>query len=208
MIMTKFFGVRFAAALFALPLVAAVFSARGEGEGVAETPWFAGKFGTELVNASGRKVPTETALKGKMVAVYFSASWCGPCRGFTPQLVKFYRAAAKRGGLEIVLVSWDKKQDDMFAYMKKNKMPWLALPFDSEEGKALKNELRVNGIPTLAVFGSDGKLLSRDGRWDVVMLGPKALENWKSSDYKPLTFDDYKAKAGSSKSKSKKSKKK
>ena len=23
-------------------------------------------------------------------AYYFSAHWCPPCRGFTPQLVKFY----------------------------------------------------------------------------------------------------------------------
>lgn len=202
--MMKSFACRFAATLVALPLVAAVFAAQGEDS------WFTQKFGAELVNAAGRKVPTETALKGKMVAVYFSASWCGPCRGFTPQLVKFYRAAAKRGNLEIVFVSWDKTQNDMFGYMKKDSMPWLALPFGAAEGKALKSELKVGGIPTLAVFGSDGNLISNDGRWDVVMQGAKALESWKSPGYKPKTYDDYKAKQGPSKSKtkSKKSKKK
>ena len=192
--MMKSFGFRFAAALLALPLFATAFAARGE----EETPWFAGKFGTELVNASGRKVPAGTALAGKIVGVYFSASWCGPCRGFTPQLVKFHRAAAKRGGMEIVFVSCDKSQNDMFAYMRKDSMPWLALPFGSEEGKALKKELGVNGIPTLVIFGSDGKLISNNGRWDVVMLGAKALESWKSPDYKPLTYKDYLEKKGSS----------
>ena len=35
---------------------------------------------------------TAEALKGKQaVALYFSAHWCPPCRGFTPQLVETYK---------------------------------------------------------------------------------------------------------------------
>jgi hypothetical protein len=54
----------------------------------------------------------------------------------------------------------------------------------------LKTELKVRGIPTLAVFDSNGKLISTDARWDVVKLGAKAPAAWKSSDYKPLTYQD------------------
>ena len=58
--------------------------------------WFSEKFPEKLINAKGKEVKTSTALKGKMVAVYFSASWCGPCRGFTPKLVDFYKSIAKK----------------------------------------------------------------------------------------------------------------
>lgn len=161
--------------------------------------WYDDKFPAELINARGKKVQTATALKGKIVAVYFSASWCGPCRGFTPDLVKFYRAVRKAGNVEIVFVSRDKSADDMMNYMKKDKMPWLAIPFNDPAAAALIKELRVNGIPNLAVFGKDGKLISPNGRWDVVLQGRKAVDSWLSPDYKPLTFQDWKEQEGGKK---------
>ena len=174
---------RFLLSLFLSAVFAGILSA-------AEAAWFSKKFPAELINASGKKVSTATALQGKMVAVYFSASWCGPCRGFTPQLVNFYKRAAKKNNLELVFISWDKSADAMMQYMKKDKMPWLAVPLDDPLAKALKTELKVNGIPTLAVFDRNGKLISTDARWDVVKLGTKAPAAWKSSNYKPLTYKD------------------
>lgn len=140
------------------------------------------KFPAELVNASGKKFDKATALNGKMVAVYFSASWCGPCRGFTPKLIEFYKKTAKKNNLEIVFVSSDRSADAMEKYMKK--MPWLAMPFGSPEAAALKKELKVRGIPKLVVFDANGKLISENARRDVVMLGKKAIKAWKSKDYK------------------------
>ena len=60
--------------------------------------WFVEKFGGQLTNAAGKKIDP-SALNGKLVGVYFSASWCGPCRNFTPQLVKFYHQAARKNNL-------------------------------------------------------------------------------------------------------------
>ena len=45
--------------------------------------------GTSLVRWDGSRVLT-TALEGKIVALYFSAHWCPPCRQFTPVLKQFY----------------------------------------------------------------------------------------------------------------------
>ena len=42
----------------------------------------------ELLDAGGQEVSIDE-LKGKYVGLYFSASWCGPCRTFTPKLKKF-----------------------------------------------------------------------------------------------------------------------
>jgi thiol-disulfide isomerase/thioredoxin len=39
-----------------------------------------------------KKRLNEEVMKAKVVAFYFSAAWCPPCRGFTPILSKFYDA--------------------------------------------------------------------------------------------------------------------
>ena len=41
-----------------------------------------------LLNASGEQVAKDV-LEKKYVGLYFSASWCGPCRKFTPKLIEF-----------------------------------------------------------------------------------------------------------------------
>ena len=40
-----------------------------------------------LVNARG-EVVSAASLAGKVVGFYCSASWCGPCRSFTPRLAQ------------------------------------------------------------------------------------------------------------------------
>ena len=158
----------------------------------AEKTWTETKFGGELINASGKKFKTAEALKDKMVLVYFSASWCGPCRAFTPKLVDFYKKAIRQNEITVVLVGWDKTADAMKTYMKKYGMTWYAVPFGAPEVAALNKELRVNGIPTLAVYEKDGRLLSGGARWDVMLLGTKAIEAWRSPVYTPKTLEDYK----------------
>lgn len=156
--------------------------------------WFRSYFPEKLIKASGEKVDAEPALRGKIVGIYFSASWCGPCRKFTPQLVKFYNETAEKNNLEIVFVSLDREKSAMMNYMKKDAMPFLAVPFEeASHSKALKEKLRVFGIPRLIIFDNEGKILSQNARWDVVMLGEGAVKAWKSPDYKPKTYKDYQA---------------
>merc|ERR1712187_375800 len=49
-------------------------------------------------------------LKDRVFAFYFSAHWCPPCRGFTPQLASWYTNDLKNKGLEVVFVSSDKDE--------------------------------------------------------------------------------------------------
>ena len=57
-----------------------------------------------LLNMAEQKVPSST-LKNKYIGLYFSASWCGPCRSFTPELIKFRNQHAEN--FEVVLVGGD-----------------------------------------------------------------------------------------------------
>lgn len=158
----------------------------------SSSDWFIDKFPAELIRYNRRKVDTRRALRNKMVGVYFSASWCGPCRGFTPKLVRFYRTVRKRTDFELVFISSDKSSEDMMKYMKSARMPFLAAPFRDPAATALSRELRVAGIPRLVIFDKNGRVLSSDARWDVAILGPKAAARWISPDYKPLTYKDWK----------------
>jgi len=109
----------------------------------------------ELVAADGSKTSAEQ-LKGKTVAIYFSAGWCQPCKAFTPQLIQVYSKLKIADGkdFEIVLVSADRSQEAFDDYF--GKMPWLAVDFaDAETRSALSAAVGVQGIPMLAIFNEE-----------------------------------------------------
>merc|ERR1719482_2096304 len=59
---------------------------------------FADLFGAELLDTDGKTVvATADKLKDRVTAVYFSAHWCPPCRGFTPKLAETYTAYKEKG---------------------------------------------------------------------------------------------------------------
>ncbi|KAH7857283.1 hypothetical protein Vadar_010899 [Vaccinium darrowii] len=95
-------------------------------------------------------------LKGKKVGLYFSASWCGPCQQFTPNLVEVYNELCPKGDFEIVFVSADEDDEAFKGYF--SKMPWLAIPFsDSNTRDRLDESFKVMGIPYLVILDEDGK---------------------------------------------------
>jgi nucleoredoxin len=72
-----------------------------------------------LTKAGGPKKATSEVMKGKdLLLLYFSASWCPPCKAFSPILVNFYNSCAKQGKLEIVYVSSDRTVPDFEGYFK------------------------------------------------------------------------------------------
>jgi len=116
------------------------------------------------------EVNTEKSLsKAGVVAIYFSSSWCGPCRQFTPQLASFYESMKKKGKkFEIVWVSGDRSSDDFLTYY--SKMPWLAVPLAIAQRVSAKlgPRFKLKGIPHLVVLdGVDASVYTLDGRTKV-----------------------------------------
>lgn len=146
-----------------------------------------------LVNANGKMVNGADVLKGKkLIGLYFSAQWCGPCRMFTPELVRFRdKCVNKNLPFEVVFVSSDNDEKSMRQYMKTDAMRWYAVPYSSELRTRLEREFKVNGIPTLVLLDGNGRLFSKNARWDVAILKDKAYQRWMSPNYKPLTYEDY-----------------
>jgi len=120
-------------------------------------------FGEQLLTKDGLK-STENLLSGKSaVGIYFSAHWCPPCRGFTPELAKMYSETFSGLGMEIVFVSSDRDEPAFNDYF--GEMPWVALPFEKRDVKeTLSKKYKVNGIPSFVVLGPDGKTITTEGR--------------------------------------------
>eukprot|EP00438_Fugacium_kawagutii_P012626 Skav215581 [mRNA] locus=scaffold666:32751:33944:+ [translate_table: standard] len=103
-----------------------------------------------------RPVPNFQALKGKKaVALYFSAHWCPPCRGFTPQLATWYKQELVEGhrkggdqlggdlkekGMEVIFVSGDRDEGSFKEYFAEQ--PWLSVDFNDKE---LADLIQFNG---------------------------------------------------------------
>ncbi|KAJ4961250.1 hypothetical protein NE237_021160 [Protea cynaroides] len=114
-----------------------------------------------LVRNNGEQVKVDN-LSGKNIGLYFSASWCGPCRRFTPNLVDVYNELSLQGNFEIIFVSADEDEDSFNGYF--SKMPWLAIPFsDSETRDGLDELFKVRGIPCLVMLDGNGQVASQSG---------------------------------------------
>ena len=138
-----------------------------------------GILGSSLQGKNGH-VPTADLANVEFVLLYFSAHWCGPCRGFTPKLDQFYQEVnADQHRLEIVFVSFDRDENAYRGYYEE--MPWLSIPYTNA---ALREQLgkvfSVTGIPKLVLLSKDGQVAVDNCRMDVEGLGPRALERWRT----------------------------
>lgn len=124
-------------------------------------------FGPTLLDGS-RQISSDCLMSKGCVGIYFSAHWCPPCRGFTPQLAAIYEQLKDAGkSFEVVFVSSDQNQDGFDSYF--NEMPWKALPFtDQQHKQQLSNQFGVRGIPFLVLLDSSGNIITKDGRSQVL----------------------------------------
>jgi nucleoredoxin len=115
--------------------------------------------------------------KKKVIGLYLSAQWCGPCREFTPKLVAYYnKVVATHPEFEIVFVSNDKTAPQMERYMRDDQMPWPALNFDKVAGNTGLRKYFGDSIPCLVIVDESGKVIA-DTYAGKNYRGPEAVLN-------------------------------
>jgi thiol-disulfide isomerase/thioredoxin len=99
----------------------------------------------------------EVEAANKLVVVDCWASWCGPCLADLPQLVEI-AADYRRQGVEFVSITQETAVDlpQIEAVMKRT--PGFNWPI-AYGGKSFQDALGIQAIPTLILFGRDGKAL-------------------------------------------------
>ncbi len=96
----------------------------------------------------------------QLVALYFSAHWCAPCRKFTPTLVDYYqRVAPAHPEFELVFVSADRSRFNWETYIRDTRMPWPAIDFDQLAGFAGLKQFGGESIPSLLVLDAGGHVV-------------------------------------------------
>lgn len=118
-------------------------------------------------------------LTGKVLGLYFSAHWCGPCRGFTPKLVDKYKEILAAGhNFEIIFVSADENEEGALKYF--SEMPWKILSYAERDiESALSKKFDVRGIPTLVIIGEDGDLITSEGREAIMSVPFEKLHSFE-----------------------------
>ena len=110
-------------------------------------------------------------------AFYRGAGWCGPCRQFSPALVKTYQQLkGKHTNFELVFISGDKAPAEMAGYAKEAGFAWSAVPQARQPQMQIVNRLFTNLIPQFVVTDAQGNVLIDSARSNP----PTALKQFES----------------------------
>ncbi|TKR62263.1 hypothetical protein L596_026250 [Steinernema carpocapsae] len=139
----------------------------------------------DLGKKDGSFTKADVALNGKIVAFYFSASWCPPCRLFTPILKDFYEEVGN-DDFEVVFVSSDRSNENLLEYMRKSHGDWFFVDVDNLKNEFLRKKYHVNSIPKLVIAKADGTVITEEGRGEIMAskTAPAALlRKWKQAGH-------------------------
>lgn len=108
--------------------------------------------------------------------VYFGAMWCGPCRRFSPDLVKAYNALKQQAPdyFELVFVSSDHDESEQRSYVREVGMPWPVIKYSALGRVTPLEKWSASGIPNLVAVTREGDLIFHSYR-GTEYLGPQSV---------------------------------
>jgi thiol-disulfide isomerase/thioredoxin len=100
-----------------------------------------------------------SSLKGKVVLIDFWASWCVPCRGENPAVVRLYKKYAAKG-FEVFGVSIDVKKEAWIKAIKQDKITYTQVVDNTGWYSKVAEQYFVNEIPASFLLDSTGKIVA------------------------------------------------
>lgn len=105
-----------------------------------------------LNSISGEKVNFKD-FKGKIVFLNFFATWCGPCRAETPDLVKVYSLYKEK--VVFISVNLQEDKEKVLEFIDEYKVTWKILLDSAGKVGDLYN---IRGIPTNLILDKNCKI--------------------------------------------------
>ncbi|MEO6391702.1 MAG: TlpA disulfide reductase family protein [Pyrinomonadaceae bacterium] len=126
------------------------------------TPVPAEALNMELRDTEGKTLKL-SEYAGKVVIVNLWATWCGPCRIETPELVRMSQEFKDRG-VEVIGLTTQNNDADVELikdFLKENKVPYRTIYDDGKFASSLSIATNARGvIPQSYVITRDGKFLT------------------------------------------------
>eukprot|EP01064_Diplonema_japonicum_P022628 TRINITY_DN3261_c0_g1_i1.p1 TRINITY_DN3261_c0_g1~~TRINITY_DN3261_c0_g1_i1.p1 ORF type:complete len:175 (+),score=28.40 TRINITY_DN3261_c0_g1_i1:40-564(+) len=112
-----------------------------------------------------------------VIGFYFSASWCPPCRSFSPVLA---RLCESNPDFKVVLIPGDRTDTDCQQYLAK--YPFLGVPFASPAKQTMLHTMGATMMPTLHIYNAKtGGLITTWGR-SVVQANADCVKDWRNGE--------------------------
>ena len=131
------------------------------------------------MNDTTGKPVTLSSLKGKILLVDFWASWCGPCRGENPNVVRAYQGYNIKG-FDVIGVSFDKDHTKWVKAIKDDGLTWNHVSDLQGWGNAAGKQYGIMSIPSNVLLDKEQKIIGRNLRGEdltkklLELLGPPA----------------------------------
>jgi thiol-disulfide isomerase/thioredoxin len=140
-------------------------------------PELVGKPAAELQLKSKEGATTNlSSLRGKPVFLDFWATWCGPCKGMIPDLVKLHDETAPKGLVWLGIDS-DENPEAAEKFISPEHIPWRNYhDLDGAMGAAFER----NSLPLGVLIDAQGTIRfyaagyeTKDLQWAISKLGPE-----------------------------------
>lgn len=151
----------------------------------------------QTVDLTGKRISLND-FSGKVVLIDFWATWCGPCRGEIPNLVKVYEKY-KSQGFEVLGISLDEEltKEDLNQFLKAQGMTWRQIYDGKGWEAAVSRAYGVQSIPFTVLVGRDGSILAVGVRGkNLEPAIQKALRETPRNDLPPANAGDKNAWGG------------
>ena len=121
-----------------------------------------------MADTSGKSFSL-SMLRGKYVLVDFWASWCGPCRGENPNVVKAYNTY-KDKNFTVLGVSLDKDKASWIKAINDDHLTWYHISDLKQWSSAAVGLYGFDGIPYNVLVDPQGKIIGDNLRGEALEM--------------------------------------